>query len=668
MTSLTDATRPDPAATGEGHVDQPGRFAYRPAIDGLRAVAVIAVLLYHGAQLTGNPVDVAPGGFLGVDLFMVLSGYLITTLLLLEWTSSGAIRLRSFYQRRLRRLAPALVLVLVAVSIAFLLADLTGLGNTQAESFPGDALASLFYVANWRFALSGASYFEQFGGPSPLRHMWSLAIEEQFYLVWPVVLYVMVKGMRLSRQVVATVILVGIWASAVLMAVQFDPDEDPSRLYYGTDTRAQALLAGALLAVVLLRTPTARLGRPAIQAAGAAGLAGCMVLFVVATDDPGTTPWLYQGGFLVMAVLAGLAILGASAGAGASPYVRVLSLKPLLWIGTISYGLYLWHWPVFVVLDTATTGLDGVALLALRIAVSLGLAVASYHLVEAPIRFGALQRRRPRTLALAGGALATAVLVLALVVVRPEEGTLETLTDEEVAALQEGPGPVVQPGDTKVLLVGDSVAQSLGYYRGDKPGLAVKTSAIIGCGVARGQLLPSDRPPPPERAQCNTWPQVWQRAVTDFDPDVAVLLIGAWEIFDREVDGQTLEVGSQEYEQYLRSELELGHDILTEGGRPMVVLTSACFAVTQPGSPSDWAERNDTERVDWVNSVLVDFADSHDDVTVIDHHDLVCPDGEYVGQLNGTELYNDGTHYTKDGAPQVWQWLAPQLTPFAPTA
>lgn len=647
------------------HVDQPGRFTYRPAIDGLRALAVLGVLLYHGAQLTSDPVDLFPGGFLGVDLFMVLSGYLITTLLLLEWRGTKRIKLGSFYIRRARRLMPALLLVMAAVSVAFLLADTAGLGPSQVDDYAGDAAASLFYVANWRFALSGASYFEQYGGPSPLRHMWSLAIEEQFYLVWPLVLFGLLKVLKLSRRGVAIVLMVAVWASAVLMAVQFDPDEDPSRLYYGTDTRAQALLLGALVAVALVGVPGRRLATTKVQILGTVGLAGVLAAFVFATDDPGTTPWLYTGGFLAVAMVSAAAIIGASA-EGNSAYLKVLSVKPLVWIGSISYGLYLWHWPVFVVLSSEKTGLGGPALLVLRLLVSFALAVASYKLVEAPIRFGALSRPRPRAIALSGGAAALALVLVAALTVKPEGGLLETLTDEEIAALDNGQGPVVEPGDTKVLLVGDSVAQSLGYYQGDSPGLAIKTAAIIGCGVARGSLVPIDRPPPPPREQCETWPERWQAAIQQFDPDVSVVQIGAWEIIDREVDGELLQVGTEEYADYLWSELELGHRILTQDGRPMVLLTSACFKVTKPGTPSDWAERDDTSRVDWLNSVLTDFAAAHDNVTLIDLHAKVCPDGTYVGELNGVELYEDGTHYTKDGAPVIWAWLTPQLKQFGP--
>jgi hypothetical protein len=392
-------------------------------------------------------------------------------------------------------------------------------------------------------------------------------------------------------------------------------------------------------------------------------------MFRIVHEDPQQSGWMYQGGFLLMAVLAAFAIIAAS-GPQDTPYTKALSWKPLVWLGTLSYGLYLWHWPIYVVLDTELTGLTGVRLLGLRLAVTLGVACASYYLVEAPIRFGRLAERRPRYLALGGAATAVAVVIAAMVIVKPDPTALETLTDSEIAELNIKEGPEVQPGDLKVLLVGDSVAQSLGYYRpSPMPGYAVKTAAIIGCGVARGDLVPVGKPEPPPRPQCDKWPKLWTAEVQQFNPDVSVLMIGAWEIFDHEVNGDLLQVGSPAYEKYLLTELERGHEILTANGAPLVILTSECFKVLKPGTASDWQERNDTSRVDWVNSVIEKFAKRHKDtVTVMDLHGYVCPDGSYVGELDGVKLHDDGTHFTREGAPVIWSWLAPQLDQFRPAS
>ncbi len=197
-----------------------GRFRYLPALDGLRAFAVLAVLCYHGGM------SWAIGGFLGVDAFFVLSGFLITSLLLVEWRGTGGIALSAFWIRRARRLLPALFLVLggVALYAAFAAAP------TELDRIRSDGLASLFYVSNWRFVFSHQSYFEQFGVPSPLRHMWSLAIEEQFYLVWPMIVYGVLRWRRGSVGALAAVAgAIGI-ASVVLMVTLYEPGRDPSRV------------------------------------------------------------------------------------------------------------------------------------------------------------------------------------------------------------------------------------------------------------------------------------------------------------------------------------------------------------------------------------------------------------------------------------------------------
>ena len=224
---------------------------YQPALDGLRGVAVAAVLLYHGG------VTWMDGGFLGVDIFFTLSGFLITTLLLVEWGRTRTIRLGAFWLRRARRLLPALGLVLLGIALyAAFVASQGQLAGIRTDSF-----STIGYVANWRFVLSGQGYFEEFATPSPFRHMWSLAIEEQFYLVWPFIVLGLLhwrpKLRFLTRLFVGSAV-----ASALLMAVLFRSDRDPSRVYYGTDTRAQALLVGAALAAALLGARQRSRSRP----------------------------------------------------------------------------------------------------------------------------------------------------------------------------------------------------------------------------------------------------------------------------------------------------------------------------------------------------------------------------------------------------------------------
>jgi peptidoglycan/LPS O-acetylase OafA/YrhL len=232
----------------------PHALTYQPALDGLRALAVAAVVAFHLDE------QGLTGGFLGVDAFFVLSGFLITTLLVLEFRRHDGIGLLAFWGRRARRLLPALLLLILAVAIfAWIEVPTDELGRLR-----GDGIAGLFYVANWRFVASGQSYFDLFTSPSPFRHLWSLAIEEQFYLVWPLVTLACLRLARGRLRLLATVAAVGVVGSAVVMAILYEAD-DPSRAYYGTDAHAHPILVGVLLALILVDRAAAS---PAVRRGG----------------------------------------------------------------------------------------------------------------------------------------------------------------------------------------------------------------------------------------------------------------------------------------------------------------------------------------------------------------------------------------------------------------
>jgi peptidoglycan/LPS O-acetylase OafA/YrhL len=386
------------------------RLPYLPGLDGLRALAVIVVLLYH-AELTWMP-----GGFLGVEVFFVISGYLITALLLAEWRQLGRIDLKSFWLRRARRLLPAVYVLLVvtlAYAVVFLPEEVAGLR--------GDAIASLGYVTNWYLILGHESYFEAIGRPSLLKHLWSLAVEEQFYLIWPPVLALglSVGAARWRERSVLLVALAGAAASAALMVILYRPEVDPSRVYFGTDTRATGLLMGAALAFVWAPWRVAardgkgcstavrhlrlrrvrqrgrlrrRWGWTAplwLDVAGIAGLCGLGFLCVRLGEFQ---PFLYRGG-LASVALATAVVIMACVHPHARLGARLLGLRPLRWIGVRSYGIYLWHWPVFMVTrPQLDVPMEGLPLLALRLALTAMLADLSYRYVETPIRKGALER------------------------------------------------------------------------------------------------------------------------------------------------------------------------------------------------------------------------------------------------------------------------------------
>jgi peptidoglycan/LPS O-acetylase OafA/YrhL len=381
---------------------------YMPGLDGLRALAVIAVLLYHAG------ISWLPGGFLGVEVFFVLSGYLITALLLAEWRTKGSVDVKAFWMRRARRLLPALYLLIVATlayAVVFLPGEVAGLRN--------DALAAFGYVTNWYLVLGHESYFEAVGRPSLLKHLWSLAVEEQFYLVWPLVFWLGVSfgATRWRTRRVLMVALGGAAISVALMAILFVPGVDPSRLYYGTDTRAAGLLIGAALAIVwtpeLRQTrsrgrscPTVR-GFKRDRAQGrfqrrwrwtvptlldALGLAALGTLIFLCLRLGEFDAPLYRGGLAAVSLATAALIMAIS-----YPQTRLgsalLGHRPLRWIGERSYGIYLWHWPVYMVTrPQLDVPFDGMPLLALRLVATVLLADLSYRYVEMPIRRGAIGR------------------------------------------------------------------------------------------------------------------------------------------------------------------------------------------------------------------------------------------------------------------------------------
>ena len=389
-----------------------------PGLDGLRAVAVLAVIAYH------LNFGWAPGGLLGVGVFFTLSGYLITDLLL-AGMSSGRMRLADFWLARARRLLPALFLMLVVVVIW-----VAAIGPSQSSEFPKAVAAAALYVSNWQLIFHHVSYFASFGPLSPLTHLWSLGVEEQFYIVWPLLLLL---GLRLIRERsrigglrprLAALALVLAAASATEMALLYHPTLDPSRVYYGTDTRAFELLAGAALAMVwpsrLLRKTIKPGARRLLDGAGALGLLAILALVWRTTEY---SAFLYRGGFILLSlatvvVLAPLVHPGCRLG-------RLLGFGPLRWIGVRSYGIYLWHYPIVVLTTPAADhGID-LGRDALQVAATFVVAALSWHFVEQPIRRGALARmwraaaaRRSRLPQLAGrpgfALLAGALVILSL--------------------------------------------------------------------------------------------------------------------------------------------------------------------------------------------------------------------------------------------------------------
>ena len=682
--------------SGRAHEGRPPAGAvpslgYVPALDGLRAVAVCGVLAYHGGM------SWLPGGFLGVDAFFVLSGFLITSLLLEEWGRTGSIRLGAFWARRARRLLPALVVVvLFVVCYAAYVAP--------AGAYPGlrgDALSALFYFANWHFVAAGSNYFSQTGLASPLTHTWSLAIEEQFYLVWPVALLVLLRRIR-PRPPYGTVLGVCLalaCASAIEMAVLYGEGTGTTRLYYGTDTHAQSLLAGAALAAALAmvgarrrgpstgrspRSPAAggwalpsRRGTIVCAAAGWAGIAGGAAMW--ASLD-GTDALLYRGGF-ALAALATAGVLVSVVCVPRGVLARALSLAPVRYVGRISYGVYLWHVPLFIWIDGARTGLAGYPLFAVRVATTLAVATASYYLIERPVRRGAFLGHRHVRVALPAALGATVAALL----VATAPGTVVAQAPAAERPVQGVRDPV------RVLVVGDSTALTLGIALSTDAreyGVTLRDEAILGCGVAEGREVEttgdvvavaapcSSAPPRPGTPMLETtmspfgttvtspdaekWTAWYAHWVAAFRPRVVVLLAGRWEVMTRTYHDRWTNILQPAFAAYVERQLERAVGILSARGARVALLTAPCYDHGEQPDGKPWPT-DSAARVGAYDRIVGAVGEKdRSTVSVVRLGALVCPGGVYHRVLGGVVVRSaDGVHFTWVGG----RYLGPRLWP-----
>src|SRR5215203_2049400 len=358
---------------------------YMPGLDGLRAIAVLAVIAFHL-----NPAW-APGGLLGVGVFFTLSGYLITDLLLGQRSATGSLELGQFWIRRARRLLPA-VFLMIAVVVAWV----TLLDPSRLVALRGDVIAATFYVSNWWNIIREASYFARFGPPPPLEHLWSLAVEEQFYLIWPWFLWIVLRFTRkrptLAGLTLTSITLVGAAVSAIAMWVIYQPGVDPTRVYEGTDTRAFGLLIGAALAMVW---PSRRLRADLITVRGrivldGAGLVGLVVIGLLIWRTSQYSPFLYHGGIVVLSVATAATV--AAMVHPASLLGVAVGWTPLRWLGVRSYGIYLWHWPIIVLTAPGLDQKPSLSLQAAQVAATIVVAALSWRFFEEPIRRGAIGR------------------------------------------------------------------------------------------------------------------------------------------------------------------------------------------------------------------------------------------------------------------------------------
>jgi peptidoglycan/LPS O-acetylase OafA/YrhL len=625
------------------------RIRHVPALDGLRGVAIAGVLLFHGGHLQG--------GYLGVDLFFVLSGYLITSLLLAEAGAGGRVALGAFWARRARRLLPALALVLLAVAVyAALLAQ-----PSELHQIRMDALATVAYVANWRFVFAHVSYWSLFASPSPLQHTWSLAIEEQFYILWPLVIGGVLWAQSRRRDMRPTarsvLVLAGVLAIASgAWGVVLYRLAGGNRVYYGTDTRVAAILLGAALAAALsLRGPaTTRRGRAGVEVAGIAGVVGLAIAWVAL---PGTSPLLYQGALFACSVAA-LAVIAAATHPSPGPLARVLQARPLVWLGLISYGVYLWHWPVFLWVSRDSR-LQGWGLFATQLAITLAVSVVSFVLVERPIRRGALRLPPARVVV-----PATAVAVVAAVVlstagsppVSATAGQADTLRTLSPALTAGSSGP------PRLMVVGNSVPYFLareGFEQlSTRPSLLVLNGAFPTCAFPPEadayRLNESDGNNfLPQTVGCS---QGWAAGVDAFRPDVVLFTIGALVGEYRDArTGTWLRPCTAGFDSWFAAALHDAAGVLTRDGAHLVIATSAYseYYGIPPGR---------SVQTDCMNRIERDLGAKDPRVSVVDLAHYVCPTvGACRESIDGVPMRPDGLHYRNQSARAIAAWLLRQL-------
>lgn len=665
-------------------------MGYQPSLDGLRALSVGVVLLYHAGFSWLH------GGFFGVEVFFVVSGFLITSLLLDETDRNGRVSFRQFWLRRARRLFPALYAVLLAVAAW---AALAGSAEQQSQ-VRRDIPWSVFYVNNWGQILGNVPYFA--GEPPLLRHLWSLAVEEQWYVIWPLV-FVALLRVRLPRHVVGGAIVAAAFLVFAYMfwlhartptplggpPAAFEGVDRTNFLYLSTITRSGGLLLGAGAAFLWrpwrwTHAPDAPAGR-ILDPVGAAAVAmlGCAASVAVLTEG-----YVYQWLLPLVSILSLVAVMVAVHPA-ALGFRRIMSWTPLVEMGKRSYGLYLWSWPIFVIVG-ATTG--SVWKFVWAMVLTVVIAEASYRYLETPVRKGAIGRwwndRATITYwPLAGGAALVGVLLLFYVSVdefnRFEGGNdavfeLDAaVADEPVTAGDVSPvadstvpststatiPPVLPASSARLAIVGDSQANALAINLPDGiEGVfpAVVNGSVDGCSVYDSGSVQSSVSFGNNFSICQGWQQEWAAAASG--NDVALVVVGAWDVFDIDDDGTVYGFATPQGDELFVRNLASGVDVMLAEGANVALLEVACMRPQDVEGAGVRAlpERGDDSRVAHVNDLLRQTAASYDSprVEFLEGPDEWCNDEAIATDLG----YRwDGVHVYTPGANLIYTTVAPDL-------
>lgn len=662
------------------------RIPYQPALDGLRAVAVLGVIAYHAG------VDSVRGGFLGVSTFFTLSGFLITSLLVREHVETGTIALRRFWTRRVRRLLPAAI---VTIFTTLLLVAAIG-DDSQLARLRGDSLGALLHFSNWRFIASGDSYGALFESPSYFRHFWSLAVEEQYYLVVPVVI---AAGLRLcggpTRRFItglAVVVALAMAWPAVLLVGGAGTD----RIYFGTDGRLGELLVGAALALWWTgRGTEVGLGRRASLALDGAAIVALVVTAAWWTTAHPDDRFLYQGGLAIHAALTAVVIVAVVNPAGVLR--RLLGATPLRSIGVVSYGMYLLHWPILLWL-THVSDLGPGARFVVATVLTLAAATAMYRGVERPLRRPAAGLRPATWTAVPATALVVLLIVGVTTWRRPETAPidfaaartqLETLTAPTTVAPVPTVGAAIEEatdsaarhvpqvaafGDSTALMTGLGLAQ----WAAEHPDRLqiIRGDAKLGCGLLTGgtRILEGREFVVP--AACDHWLEDWIAALDANQPvdaageriplDAAVVQLGAWEIVDHQVrpGGAFTSILDDEHAALQQDRLDATIEALATRARRVILIAhpdvGEARLATVPAGTS-YPEYDPARSARW-REMLAQAA-SRPGVELVDLASHI----EALG-ADDVRVRPDGVHFTQHTALEIADWLAPELLSRTPSA
>jgi peptidoglycan/LPS O-acetylase OafA/YrhL len=619
---------------------KPAALARHRGLDGLRGVAVILVIIFHSG------LDWLPGGFLGVSVFFTLSGFLITSLLINECENSGRINLKAFWGRRLRRLAPAsLVVIAVVIGLASWLST-----SIEASRIKGDAISAVLYFSNWRFIYSGHSYGELFASPSPLQHLWSLSIEEQLYVVVPVIIAgLFAVGLR--RRGIGVVLLVGVFGSTIATMLISGHEH----IYYGTHTRAAELLLGAALACLFGQRIEQLATKPARpwSTLYLLPLLGVVLLAKFSTVD---SAWVYSGALTLFGLLSVVCLIAAIQG---GPVRAILSWSVLVRVGEVSYGLYLIHWPVIVWLNTDRLDVNPTALFGAQVVVTVLLTVLSYWLIEQPIRHRKVLRSVPVALG-AFVASVVAAVVLASAVLASTSGRVDTTPEvlvtlaPDTTNVNEGvtttvadamPTRIDRTVPLSILVIGDSTAENIATaLAGASDGnLGVISGGVLGCPLLKVAFVRDRKDSQQDVAYCPENEQLVRDHVADVDAVVIVAGVANQWAFQYTDSDMWIEPGSDQYKTDLDQFLFNIEDIVAPYGLPVLVFETPPVRDNPKILGDDisalvrWAAVIDEWDSNWHSVKMVPYADALSDPNS-DEGKKERPDGVHLAEDFGQEL------------------------------